>query len=103
MFLTIFKAKRWLRIWPLKAAKDVYLISDKMSCGDNVIANVDHIIGPENDNENNPVGFWPWMASFGYFNKTNNSYQEWSHQCGATLISQEHFLTAGHCAAQQER
>jgi len=41
---------------------------------------------------NYEVGDWPWMASLGYW-----SDGKWSHQCGATLISQTHFITAAHC------
>ena len=41
---------------------------------------------------NYEVGDWPWMASLGYW-----SDGVWSHQCGATLISQTHFITAAHC------
>ena len=36
---------------------------------------------------------WPWMASIGYY----NDQEEWVHQCGATLITAHHFLTAAHC------
>ena len=35
------------------------------------------------------------MASVGYYDKNG----EWSHQCGATLITSSHFLTAAHCLA----
>ena len=34
------------------------------------------------------------MASLGFF----NGEDAWEHQCGATLISQHHFLTAANCA-----
>jgi V8-like Glu-specific endopeptidase len=39
------------------------------------------------------VQSWPWMASLGFFDEEN----QWQHQCGATLISDQHFLTASHC------
>ena len=51
------------------------------------------IAGPRNG-EINPVGNWPWMASLG---KTNDVNKSWTHLCGATLISDRHFLTAAHC------
>ena len=41
---------------------------------------------------NYEVGFWPWMASLGFY-----SDDEWHHQCGATLVSQTHSITAAHC------
>ena len=53
------------------------------------------IVGAANDPETNPVGHWPWMASLGNFEEG-----EWNHQCGATLISDRHFLTAAHCAKE---
>ncbi len=46
--------------------------------------------------EKNVVGHWPWMASIGFVD--NNI---WKHQCGATLITRKHFLTAGHCAMKE--
>jgi hypothetical protein len=48
----------------------------------------------KNVSEKNIVGHWPWMASIGSFTENNL----WTHQCGATLITEKHFLTAGHCA-----
>ena len=52
------------------------------------------ISGAHNNEETNPVGEWPWMASLGFYSDDN----KWQHQCGATLISNRHFLTAAHCA-----
>jgi V8-like Glu-specific endopeptidase len=46
-------------------------------------------------NDNSP-GHWPWMASLGIVNEKN----QWQHQCGATLISHHHFLTASHCVKE---
>jgi len=50
------------------------------------------ITGPKNDPETNPVGHWPWMSSLGHYEG-----DKWIHQCGATLVSSKHFLTAAHC------
>ena len=36
---------------------------------------------------------WPWMASIGNYDSNN-----WKHDCGATLITEHHFLTSAHCA-----
>ena len=73
----------------------IYLtgISDEQICGNNNIFDGNFVAGAQNDPEHNPVGFWPWIASLGSFNDLN----EWVHQCGATLITQKHFLTAAHC------
>ena len=46
------------------------------------------------DAESNPVGHWPWMSSIGYYDGNG----KWKHQCGATLITERHFLPAAHCA-----
>ena len=45
---------------------------------------------------NYEVGDWPWMGSLGYW-----SDGEWSHQCGTTLVSQTHFITAAHCVRDE--
>ena len=52
-----------------------------------------HVAGATNHPEKNPTGHWPWMASFGVLYKDSR----WEHQCGATLISNKHFITAAHC------
>jgi len=54
-------------------------------------------VGPQNDDEINPVGNWPWMASLGYYDDN----RKWSHQCGATLITSKLFLTAAHCVISE--
>ena len=58
-----------------------------------MIENSEFLSGPVNHPETNPVGNWPWMASLGTLSDDN----KWMHQCGATLISSRHFLTAAHC------
>ena len=42
------------------------------------------------------VGHWPWMASYGF----QDEDKKWQHQCGATLTSDHHFLTASHCVKE---
>ncbi len=64
----------------------------EIKCGDNYIQDSRFINGPEHHREKNPVGHWPWMSSLGYYKEDN-----WNHQCGATLVSSKHFLTAAHC------
>jgi hypothetical protein len=53
------------------------------------------IVGPDTTFVINrsPRVHWPWMASYGFI----NDEKKWQHQCGATLISDQHFLTAAHC------
>ncbi|HIF15335.1 MAG TPA: trypsin-like serine protease [Bacteroidetes bacterium] len=55
-------------------------------CGQNFL-NAGHVIGPSGN-----TGFWPWMVSIGY-----NHNSKWNHQCGGTIITDQHILTAGHC------
>ena len=43
-------------------------------------------------------GIWPWMASLGYFKDDDIERKTWTHQCGATIITDKHILTAAHCA-----
>ncbi len=33
--------------------------------------------------------------------RESNETNSWRHQCGATLITNKHFLTAGHCANKE--
>jgi len=42
---------------------------------------------------NYEAGEWPWMGSLGFWSADG----KWEHQCGTTLISQTHFITAAHC------
>ncbi len=70
---------------------------DYSMCGKKSKHNANFIAGATNDPEKNPVGNWPWMASIGFYNESN----QWNHQCGATLITEKHFLTAAHCANQE--
>jgi hypothetical protein len=37
------------------------------------------------------------MASIG----VTNEKLGWEHQCGATLVTEKHFLTAAHCAIKE--
>ncbi len=52
-----------------------------------------NIVPPEQITNNYEVGEWPWMGSLGYWTEDD----DWNHKCGATLISQNYFLTAAHC------
>jgi V8-like Glu-specific endopeptidase len=61
-------------------------------CGKNDISD-GHFVAYENR-----TGSWPWMASYGLVNQKD----QWEHRCGATLISDHHFLTASHCVKADE-
>ena len=69
-------------------------MTENENCGKIQELKVDseHVSGATNNAETNPVGIWPWMASVGYYIGS-----KWQHQCGATLITNRHFLTAAHC------
>ena len=65
-----------------------------LECGNNILpSSGQRIIGALNNPQFNEVGHWPWMASIGHIDNNNR----WQHRCGATLISDRHFLTAAHC------
>ena len=73
-------------------------VSGFSRCGNNNLGESSFITGSTNKNELNLVGHWPWMASIGIFNGKG----DWEHKCGATLISNRHFLTAAHCFLLQD-
>jgi len=71
----------------------LYAIPGRPKCGKTLDTRVNFVASGKNDDEYNPVSYWPWMASIGLYDTEN----KWNHQCGATLITDRHFLTAAHC------
>lgn len=65
-------------------------INDEAKCG---AADVDRIIGGTKAK----LGQYPWLARLGY-NRTENI----TFECGGTLISKRHVLTASHCVLDIE-
>ncbi len=65
----------------------MFVVLTDEACGKNDISDTNFVVN------RNPVGHWPWMASYGFINED----QKWQHQCGATLVSDRHFLTSAHC------
>ena len=46
------------------------------------------------DPNDNPSGTWPWLGTLGYYSKSTGN---WVHNCGASLITKKHAITAAHC------
>jgi len=71
--------------------------SFNLDCGKKSVTDSTFISGAFNDDEKNPVGYWPWMASIG----TYDTNMKWNHHCGASLVTTSHFLTAAHCTNKE--
>lgn len=65
-------------------------INDELKCGS---ADADRIIGGTRAK----LGQYPWLARLGY-NRTANI----TFECGGSLISKRHILTASHCVLDIE-
>ena len=82
--------------WPIKFFSKIspqQIFIQASTCGDTSKTEIGFVAGATNNQDTNPVGHWPWIASLGLFDDSN----QWEHKCGATLISDRHFLTAAHC------
>ena len=73
------------------------MLSEPEECGQSISSDSLFISGPKNDDKNNPVGHWPWMASLGYLDDKG----KWRHQCGATILNSNAVLTAAHCVNEE--
>ncbi|XP_063703646.1 CLIP domain-containing serine protease HP8-like [Culicoides brevitarsis] len=65
-------------------------VNDELKCGN---ADADRIVGGTRAK----LGQYPWLARLGY-NRTENV----TFECGGTLISKRHVLTASHCVLDIE-
>jgi len=67
----------------------IFILTDGQ-CGKSGLPDSSYVV------KGNRLGHWPWMASYGIITED----QKWEHMCGATLISDRHFLTASHCVGK---
>lgn len=56
-------------------------------CGRSTVDDTDRVVGGRNATK----GAWPWMALIGYDDENS------IFNCGGTIISKRHILTAAHC------
>ncbi|XP_018008113.1 proclotting enzyme-like [Hyalella azteca] len=62
-----------------------------LTCGDT--NSIDRIFGGRNA----PLGGNPWMVALGYSVPGQGGQLELSYECGATLVTRQHVVTAAHC------
>ncbi|KAA0202866.1 hypothetical protein HAZT_HAZT011875 [Hyalella azteca] len=62
-----------------------------LTCGDT--NNINRIFGGRNA----PLGGNPWMVALGYSVLGQGGQLELSYECGATLVTRQHVVTAAHC------
>lgn len=72
----------------LSGLKDILPKPSQDQCGYSPIHRT-RVVGGKNAAK----GSWPWLALIGYKSKSAISYQ-----CGGSLITKTHVLTAAHCA-----